>query len=60
MDNYLLLREFRERLIERYDGTGIAEILDLSVEDLWEAFSDRMTNNQELLEETGMNIDDED
>lgn len=60
MDNYFLIQEFRERLIERYDGVALAEVLGLTVEDIWEAFSDRCLDNEELLEETGIKQLDDD
>ena len=58
--NYTLTQEFRERLIERYDGVSLAEILNLSVADIWEAFFDRCMDNDELIQETGIfSTDDE-
>jgi hypothetical protein len=58
--DYTLTQEFRERLIERYDGVSLAEILNLSVEDIWEAFFDRCMDNSELIHETGIfDIDDD-
>lgn len=59
MKDYFLIREFRERLIERYDAVSLADILNLTVEDIWEAFADRCMDNEELVEETGINqLDD--
>jgi hypothetical protein len=58
--DYHLTQEFRERLIERYDGVSIAEILNLSVEDIWEAFHERCMENSELIAETGIFITDDD
>lgn len=52
--DYTLTQEFRERLIERYDGVSLAEILGLTVEDIWEAFFDRCLENSELIYETGI------
>lgn len=58
--DYHLTQEFRERLIERYDGVSLCEILDLTVEDIWEAFYERCMENSELIQETGIfSIDDE-
>jgi len=58
--DYTLTQEFRERLIERYDGVSLAEILNLSVEDIWEAFHDRCMDNGELIQETGIfHLDDD-
>ena len=58
--DYTLTQEFRERLIERYDGVSLAEILNLSVEDIWEAFFDRCMDNSELIHETGIfNIEED-
>ena len=58
--DYQLTQEFRERLIERYDGVSLAEILGLTVEDLWEVFFDRCMDNSELIQETGIFSIDED
>jgi hypothetical protein len=58
--DYQLTQEFRERLIERYDGVSLAEILGLTVEDLWEVFFDRCMDNSELIHETGIFSIDED
>lgn len=59
MDYHLIL-EFRERLIERYDATELTEILGLTVEDLWEYFAERMLDNEELVQETGLrDLEDE-
>lgn len=58
--DYTLTQEFRERLIERYDGVSLAEILNLSVEDIWGAFFDRCMDNSELIHETGIfHLDDD-
>lgn len=58
--DYTLTQEFRERLIERYDGVSLAEILNLSVEDIWEVFFDRCMDNAELIQETGIfSVDDD-
>lgn len=58
--DYTLTQEFRERLIERYDGVSLAEILNLSVEDIWEVFFDRCMDNAELIHETGIFALDDD
>lgn len=58
--DYTLTQEFRERLIERYDGVSLAEILGLTVEDIWEVFFDRCMDNSELIQETGIFSIDED
>jgi len=58
--DYTLTQEFRERLIERYDGVSLAEILNLSVEDIWEAFFERCMDNAELIHETGIFTLDDD
>ena len=58
--DYTLTQEFRERLIERYDGVSLAEILGLPVEDIWEVFFDRCMDNSELIQETGIFALDED
>lgn len=58
--DYTLTQEFRERLVERYDGVSLAEILNLTVEDIWEAFFDRCMDNSELIHETGIFALDDD
>ena len=58
--DYTLTQEFRERLIERYDGVSLAEILGLTTEDIWEAFHERCMDNSELIHETGIFTIDED
>lgn len=58
--DYYLVQEFRERLIERYDPVSLVEILGITVEELWEAFPDRMLNNEELVDELGINELNED
>lgn len=52
--DYNLVREFRERLIERYDAVTLVELLELSPEDIWEYFSDRCMALEGILEELGM------
>lgn len=54
MDRYLV-KEYRERLIERYDPVTLVEILEVTVADLWEAFSDKLMDNEELVDELGIN-----
>lgn len=52
--DYYLVTEFRERLIERYDPVTLVELLGITVEELWEAFPDRMLDNAELVDELGI------
>lgn len=54
MNDYFLINEFRERLIERYDAVDLVDALGLTVEDIWEAFAERCMDNQELIKETGI------
>jgi hypothetical protein len=53
MDNYLI-KELRERLVERYDAIDLIEILDLTVEDVYEAFFDKIVDNPIIIEELGL------
>lgn len=57
--DYYLVSEFRERLVERYDPVTLVEILGITVQELWEAFPDRMLDNAELVDELGINELDE-
>ena len=52
--DYHLINEFRERLIERYDPVTLVELLNITTEELWEAFPDRMLDSVELVEELGI------
>jgi len=49
-----LIFEFRERLVERYEAVDIVEILNLTVEDLWDSFADRIMDHSEIVEELGI------
>lgn len=53
--DYYLVSEFRERLVERYDPVTLVEILGITVQELWEAFPDRMLDSPELVNELGIN-----
>ena len=57
--DYYLVSEFRERLVERYDPVTLVEILGITVQELWEAFPDRILDNAELVDELGINELDE-
>ena len=50
-----LIFEFRERLVERYEAVDIVEILNLTVEDLWDSYADRIMDHSEIVEELGVN-----
>lgn len=52
---YHLLQEFRERLIERYDPLSLIEILEITSEDIWDQFMDRILQDPEIAEDLGMN-----
>lgn len=43
--------EFKKRLIDRFEGFELAELLDLSVEEVVELFSDTIEDNKDFLEE---------
>lgn len=58
--DYYLVKEFRERMIERYDPVSLVEICGITTEQLWEAFSDKFMDNEELVDELGINeLEDE-
>lgn len=52
--DYSRVLEFRERLVERYDPVSLVEILDITVDELFDAFPDRILDNNELAEELGL------
>ena len=41
----MLLHELKERIVEEYDPDDIVEALELSTEDLLDAFEDRLLKN---------------
>lgn len=43
--------EFKKRLIDRFEGFELAELLDLSVEEVVELFADIIEDNKDFLEE---------
>lgn len=47
------VQEVKDRLADRYTAAEIADVLELPVEDLIEAFWDRIMNSRLLLEEVG-------
>ena len=53
--DYYLVSEFRDRLVERYDPVTLVEILGITTEELWEGFRDRILDNEELVDELGIN-----
>ena len=46
----LLLPELKERLAQRYDVVTLLELLDVTSEELLEAFQDRVSDRMEYLE----------
>lgn len=54
------IKEFRERLLERYEAAELVEVLNLDAEDIWNAFTDDCLRSGELIDELGFNIIDED
>ena len=53
--DYYLVSEFRDRLVERYDPVTLVEVLGITSEELWDAFRDRILDNEELVDELGIN-----
>lgn len=54
MIDYDVFEMYKQRLIDRYTAAEIVELLDISIEDVLEAFEPRWSGNKFLLEETGM------
>ena len=54
------LKEFRERLIERYEPSELVELLGLSTEDMYYAFDLKLQETEEIWEELGFRELDED
>lgn len=57
MTNFDVFEMFKQRLIDRYTAAELVELLDISIEDVLEAFEPRWSENKFLLEETGMQQD---
>lgn len=58
MNDNITVRELQERLAERYDPDEIVEVLDISSDELVEAFPDKVEEHydelvQELFDEFG-------
>jgi len=51
--------EYRQRLCERYTGAELVDLLDISIEEILEAFEPRWSGNKFLLTEVGMQEDDD-
>jgi hypothetical protein len=49
-----LQEEYRKRLIDRYTAAELVEILNLTPEDILDAFEEEWMNSEELLEEIGV------
>ena len=47
------LKEFRERLIERYEPSELVELLGLSTEEVYYAFDLKLQEVEEIWEELG-------
>lgn len=43
--------EFRSKLIDRFEGYELVELLDISVEDLIDALTDEIAEQRDFLEE---------
>lgn len=45
------------RLCDRYTAVELVDLLNLTVEDVWNAFDEQIMDNGELLETLGYDID---
>ena len=43
--------DFKNRIIDRFEGFELVELLDISIEDIVEAFEETIRKNEEYLEE---------
>lgn len=43
--------DFKNRIIDRFEGFELVELLDISIEDVVEAFEEILLKNEEYLEE---------
>lgn len=64
MNDNVTIRELQERLAERLDADELVEILDISSEELVEAFPDKIEDNyerlvQEVFDEFGQDQEEE-
>ena len=56
----MLIDELRERILQEYDVDLLCEVLDISAEDILDAFENRVINKLEVLEELAIEEEDED
>ena len=56
----MLIDELRERILQEYDVDLLCEVLEVSAEDILDAFENRLINNLELFEELVGEEEDED
>lgn len=46
-----MTEDFKGRIIDRFEGFELVELLDIPIEEVVEAFEDIINKNQEFLEE---------
>ena len=56
----MLIDEQRERILQEYDVDLLCEVLEVSAEDILDAFENRLINKLELFEELVGEEEDED
>jgi len=56
----MLIDELRERILQEYDVDLLCEVLEVSAEDILDAFENRLINKLELFEELVGEEEDED
>jgi|TARA_R100000908_G_scaffold62089_1_gene40990 hypothetical protein len=56
----MLIDELRERILQEYDVDLLCEVLDISAEDILDAFENRVINKLEVFEELAIEEEDED
>jgi hypothetical protein len=56
----MLIDELRERILQEYDVDLLCEVLDISAEDILDAFENRVINKLEVFTELTIEEEDED
>lgn len=55
-----LIEQFRLRLVDRYTATELVDLLDITIEEILEAFEEKWQENAFLQEEVGINLNEDD
>lgn len=55
-----LIEQFRLRLVDRYTATELVDLLDITIEEILEAFEEKWRENAFLQEEVGINLEEDD